>query len=489
VTIGADKALAAWGAYDRDNPFPLYGEVRERGPVHEVTLADGHPAWLVVGYEEARAALSDPRLSKDMQAALSASDEVVAEGLPGPAFARHMLNLDPPDQTRLRRLVATGFTVRRVEALQPRVQAIVDDLLDRIAAQPADEPVDLVARFAFPLPFTVICELMGVPEGDRGPLGRELGALLSPTSTPTEYERAKAASDVVVAMLAALVAIKQRDPNDDLITALIAARDGDERLTQQELLSSLFQLIVAGHDTTTSLIGNGVVALLRHPAQLALLRAEPDRLTAAVEEILRYDAPVPHSTFRYAVEPVAIAGTTIPAGAQVIISMAAANRDPTRYTAPEALEIDRPYVRHLAFGHGIHFCLGAALARMEGQIALGSLLYRFPQLRLAVDFDALHWGHGDGLVLRGLSELPVIPGPARPRPSNDSATPARPLPRRIADCRDFPSDTGCTLTIVGTEMEVIQAAAEHAVSTHGHHDGPELRQQIRAMLRDDDTAN
>jgi Cytochrome P450/Protein of unknown function (DUF1059) len=245
-------------------------------------------------------------------------------------------------------------------------------------------------------------------------------------------------------------------------------------------------LIVAGHDTTTSLIGNGVVSLLRHPGQLELLRAEPDRLAAAVEELLRYDAPVPHSTFRYATEPVAIGGTTIPAGAQVIISLAAANRDRVRYADADTLDIDRPYVRHLAFGHGIHFCLGAVLARMEGQLALGALLLRFPELRLAVPVSDLHWGHGDGLVLRGLSELPVVPGPAQAsRASDDPNQRTRFMTRKVADCRDFPSETGCTLTITGTEMEVIQAAAEHAVSTHGHIDGPELRQQIRAMLKDE----
>ena len=267
---------------------------------------------------------------------------------------------------------------------------------------------------------------------------------------------------------------------------MLQARDGDARLTQQELLSTLFQLIVAGHDTTTSLIGNGLVSLLRHPSQLALLRAEPDRLVAAVEEMLRYDAPVPHSTFRYAIEPVAIGGTTIPAGAQVIISLAAAKRDRVRYAEAETLDIDRPYVRHLAFGHGIHFCLGAALARMEGQLALGALLHRFPELRLAVSFEDLHWGHGDGLVLRGLTELPVVPGPTQTGAILDDLNQRiRPMTRKVADCRDFPSETGCTLTITGIEMEVVQAAAEHAVSTHGHVDGPELRQQIRAMLKDE----
>jgi cytochrome P450 len=413
--VTTTEALGAWGSYDRDDPFPLFREVRDRGPVHAVTLADGHDAWLVVGYEEARIALNDARLSKDMLAALASGGAVVAEGLPGPSFARHMLSVDPPDHSRLRRLVSAAFTPRHVEGLRSRVQARVDDLLDEIAAAGPSSRVDLVSTFAFPLPFTVICELLGVPEPDRANLGRGLIALLVPTPTAAEYAKAKEASDAVVAMLEALVDAKQASPGDDLVSGLISARDGDERLSTQELLSTIFQLIVAGHDTTASLIGNGVVALLRHPDQLETLRREPAKLAAAIEELLRYDAPVPHSTFRYAIAPMDIGGVTIPAGAQVIISLAAANRDATQYAAPDELDIDRSESRHLAFGHGIHHCLGAPLARMEGQLALGSLLRRFPELRLAVAVDELHWGHGDGLVLRGLTELPVIPGPALPR--------------------------------------------------------------------------
>jgi cytochrome P450 len=415
--ITTTEALAAWGAYDRDDPFPLFKAVRATGPVHAVTLADGHDAWLVVGYDEARAALNDPRLSKDMHAALALGGDVVAEGLPGPSFARHMLSVDPPDHTRLRRLVSAAFTPRRVEELRPRVQAVVDDLLDEIAAGGPDGPVDLVSAFAFPLPFTVICELLGVPDADRAPLGRGLTAMLVPTTTPDEYARAKEASDSVVAMLAALVEAKQAAPGDDLVSGLIAARDGDARLDTQELLSTIFQLIVAGHDTTASLIGNSVVGLLRDPARVARVRSDPGVIAAAVEECLRYDAPVPHSTFRYAVEPVPLGDATLPAGAQVIICLAGANRDPERYTDPDALDVDRDEARHLAFGHGIHHCLGAVLARMEGQLALGSLLQRFPELRLAVPVADLHWSHGDGLVLRGLSALPVVPGPAQPRMS------------------------------------------------------------------------
>src|SRR3954463_15333915 len=217
------EALQAWGAFDRDNPFPLFGEVRELGAVVPVTLADGHDAWLVVRHEEARAALNDPRLSKDMLAALATGDGVVAEGLPGPAFARHMLAVDPPDHTRLRRLVGAAFSVRRIESLRPHVQAIVDSLLDDVAAQGPDGPVDLVASFAFPLPFTVICELLGVPHAERTALGQALTTLLTPTSTAAEYAVAQQASETVVALLTRLVEAKQRESGDDLVSALIAA--------------------------------------------------------------------------------------------------------------------------------------------------------------------------------------------------------------------------------------------------------------------------
>ena len=252
-----------------------------------------------------------------------------------------------------------------------------------------------------------------MPAADREPLGQGLTKLLVPTTTPEEYAAAKEASDAVVGMLEALVEHKQDAPGDDLVSALINARNGEERLNRQELLSTIFQLIVAGHDTTASLIGNSVVALLRHPEQLSELKADKAKLAAAIEELLRYDAPVPHSTFRYTREPVTIGGVEIPGGAQVIISLAAANRDVTKYVSPDQLDFERTSRRHLAFGHGIHHCLGAPLARMEGQIALGSLLARFPDLALAVPPERLRWRHGDGLVLRGLSELPVIPGPAR----------------------------------------------------------------------------
>ena len=409
----AASVLDNWGrgGLDLDNPFPCFAEVRELGPVHKVRLSDGHDAWLVVRYEEARQALNDPRLSKDMHAAMAASDAVVAEGLPGPALARHMLSMDPPDHTRLRRLVSGAFTPRRVEALRPRVRQLVHDLLDGIAAAGPDATVDLVTAFAFPLPYTVICELLGLPEADRAALGTAFTDLFLPSDSAEPPAAAKAGAEHIIGYLDGLVSAKRAAPGSDLVSALIQAQDGDARLTHQELCSTLFQLFVAGHDTTASLIGNGTAALLTHPDQLAALRADLSLVPRAVEEFLRFDAPVPHSTFRWTAAPVEIGGVTIPAGAQVMISLAAANRDPGRFGSAEELDVTRAENRHMSFGHGIHFCLGAPLGRMEGEIAFTALLTRFPQLRLAVAPESLRWSHGDGLVLRGLAELPVVPGP------------------------------------------------------------------------------
>ena len=414
-TCPRHPALNSWGdsaQYDRDNPFPLFAEVRSTAPVHEVRLADGHPAWLVVGHDEAKAALNDPRLSKDMHAALAHSGEVVAEGLPGPAFARHMLAVDPPHHTRLRRLAMPALTPKRVAALEPRIRSIVDDLLAALAARGADEPVDLVAGFAFPLPFTVICELLGIPEPDRADLRRWFADLLAPYAGPQPPATAVAASDGITGYLTALLDRKRAEPGVDLVTDLVVAAERDGALTEQELLSTIFQLVVAGHDTTTSLIGNGTVALLRHPEQRDALVADPDLVSRAVEECMRFDAPVPHSTFRYATEEILLGGVVVPAFAQVVVSLAAANRDHGRYRDAESFDIHRTDRGHLALGYGIHHCLGAPLARLEARIALAALHSRFPTMRLAVEPTALRWGHGDGLVLRGLSELPVVLGPA-----------------------------------------------------------------------------
>jgi cytochrome P450 len=405
--------MLTWGGWDavtEADPYPLFESMRATCPVQQVRLADGHDAWLVLGHEAAQSALMERNLSKDMVAALAANPEVADEGLPGPAFARHMLAVDPPDHTRLRRLVARAFVPSRIAALGPSIERLTDELLDGLAASGPEAEVDLVARFAQPLPFRVICELIGVPLEARAELHRSFQTLFQPWSGSPPPE-AVAASDAIVTCLVDLVQGHRRVVQDDLVGVLVSASDENDALTEQELLSTLFQLIVAGHDTTTSLVGNGIVDLLDHPEQLRWLRADPQRVPAAVEELIRFSAPVPHATFRVTAEPVEIGGVRIPAGQQVLICLASANRDPGVHPDADRLDLGREGRRHLGFGHGIHFCLGAPLARLEARIAFGRLLTRFPGLRLAADRSALRWSHGDGLVLRGLSHLPVRLGP------------------------------------------------------------------------------
>jgi len=409
------EPLRVWGGWDdvvRDDPYPLFETTRLACPVHHVRLPDGHEAWMVIGHDAARQALKDPRLSKDMLAAMDADPGVVSEGLPGPAFARHMLAVDPPDHTRLRGFVTRAFTPTRVAALAPSIERIADDLLDELARAGPDGVVELVHGYALPLPFQVIGALLGVPEDLQPQLHGWFRTLLRPWSGSPPPDAIEA-SDAIVATLSELVAAHRRTPHDDLIGLLVAAGTDGEGLTEQELLSTLFQLIVAGHDTTTNLIGNGLVALLDHPDQRRLLGAEPGRIPDAVEEMLRYDAPVPHATFRVTTEAVTLDGTEIPAHQQVLVCIGGANRDRAVRDRPDVFDVTRPPARHLGFGHGIHFCLGAPLARLEARIAFALLLQRFPHLQLAVPRDALRWSHGDGLVLRGLAELPVTLAPGR----------------------------------------------------------------------------
>jgi len=399
----------AWGDDVRDAPSAHFAAMRAACPVHHVRLGDGHEARLVVGHAAARQALKDPRLSKDMLAALDADPDVVDEGLPGPAFARHMLAVDPPDHTRLRSTVASAFAPSRMAALRPRIEALADELLDDLAR--SGPVVDLVAGFAAPFPFRVIGELLGVPAGDQQMLYRAFRTLLQPWNGAPP-QRAVDASASIVGYLEQLVDAHVAEQADDLVDVLLGATATGDRLTRQEMLSSLFQLIVAGHDTTTSLIGNGVVALLDHPEQLALVRHDPALADAAVEEIIRFDAPVPHATFRVATEPLELDGVEVPAGQQMLVCIGGANRDPAVRDDPDRFDVRRATRSHLGFGHGIHFCLGAPLARLEGRVAFTALLRHFPQLGLAVPRDELQWSHGDGLVLRGLAALPVRLWPA-----------------------------------------------------------------------------
>jgi cytochrome P450 len=409
-----------WGDTVRDDPFPTFAEARSRCPVQQVRLPDGHDAWVVLSHDAARQALGDERLSKNMVAALDQDPGVVAEGLPGPEFAHHMLAMDSPDHGRLRSLVAEAFRPSRVSAMRPSIERLADELLDAMAAVGPDAVVDLRSGFAHPLPFAVICTLLGVDDDRRRTLHDAFATLLQPWPSPPPPE-AVAASAVVTGTLRTLVANARPDPDGDVVGVLVdAVRRGEA--TEPEVLSSLFQLVVAGHDTTSSLIGNGVVALLDHPDQLAELRQDSGLLPGAIEELLRFTAPVPHATFRVTTEPVDLAGVTVPPGQQVLIGLGAANRDPFVYDDPDRLDVHRQARRHLAFGHGPHHCLGASLARLEAEVAFGRLLHRFPDLRLAVPRDELAWSHGDGLVLRGLACLPVALGPDRGRPSRTHNT-------------------------------------------------------------------
>jgi cytochrome P450 len=369
-----------------------------------VVLPRGLKVWAVTRYADAREALASQDLHKDMRPVQDLVARHNTAGTSGSAFgqdlAAHMLNSDPPDHTRLRRLVAATFTMRRVEQLRPRVEEITEDLLAGLAGR---DEADLVDDFAFPLPVTVISELLGVPYADRDDFRAWTAALLSTDGTEKIVEAGRA----MAAYLRQLIAAKRATPVDDMLSALVHTRDetDGDRLTETELVSMAFLLLVAGHETTVNLIANGALALLNHPDQLAALRADPTLLPGAVEEFLRYDSPITNATLRYTVAPVEIGGVTIPAEEFVMIALASANRDDDRFAGADRLDVTRPAGGHLAFGHGIHFCLGAPLARLEGQLAIGRLLDRFPDLALAADPDDLRWRNST--LLRGLESLPV----------------------------------------------------------------------------------
>jgi len=400
MAAGTEKLLTApFVVTDGPQRHTAYAELAAAAPVHRIVLPIGEPAWLITGYDEARQALHDSRLVKSEEAQIN-----MVRGLLAPevfaAIGHHMLNSNPPDHTRLRRLVTAAFTRRRVEQLAPRVQQITDELLDAMAAA---KQVDLIDAFAYPLPITVICELLGVPDDRRAEFRHWSSFVIAgQLAGPDVFA---AASTAMLSLLRELIDAKRTAPADDLLSALVTVRDGQDRLTEDELTSMVFLLLVAGHETTVNLIGNGVLALLTHPEQLELLRAQPHRLPAAIEELLRFDGPLQVSTFRLTVEPVDIGGVTIPAGEIVIPGLLVANRDPACTAQPDALDITRTDNPHLAFGHGIHHCLGAPLARLEGRIALGTLLARFPRLRLAVPAEQLTWR--PSVLFNGLAALPV----------------------------------------------------------------------------------
>ncbi|MCW2904436.1 MAG: Cytochrome [Streptosporangiaceae bacterium] len=381
------------------NPFPFLNALREQGPVVRVVLVNGLDAWLVTRYDDALAAITDPRLSSDVH---DAADQRILEEPPAAEpFPRSMLMLNPPDHTRLRRLVSKAFTARRVAELRPRIQKITDQLLD--AVTPTGR-ADLINDFALPLPVTVISELLGVPADDRDGFLEWTDVMLTRRFDRPDRERLAAAWRDMRTYLERLLADKRIHPDDDLLSALIAARDDDQRLDEEELVAMAFLLLIAGYITTVNLIGNGMVLLLTHPEQLRLLREDPQLMPGAIEEFLRYEGPVNPGMTRFPTEDIEIAGVRIPRGATVLLGLAVADRDPTRFREPDRFDVTRTDNPHLAFGHGLHYCLGAPLARLEGQIAVRALLQRLPDIALAVPPGELEW-HLVGL--RGLKHLPV----------------------------------------------------------------------------------
>ncbi|MFF4229628.1 cytochrome P450 [Streptomyces sp. NPDC001820] len=387
------------------DPFPLYRQLREEGPVRRAVIAGGLETWLVTRYEDGLAALSDPRLSSDVH---DASDPRLLEQLPATERASllsNMLRTDPPDHTRLRRLVSKAFTARRVAELRPRVQEITDRLLDDIA--PAGR-ADLVADFALPLPVTVISELLGVPVADRHDFQGWTDDMILRRAEQPDPAVVDTAWQHMRTYLTGLLEAKRARPGDDLLSALITARDEEQRLDEDELIAMAFLLLAAGYITTVNLIGGGIAALLAHPGQMEMLRDDPALLPGAIEELLRYDGPVSPGIARFAREDVSIAGVAIPRGATVLIASAIADRDPGQFPDPDDLDITRQDNAHLAFGHGIHYCLGAPLARLEGQVAIGTVLRRLPGLALAVPPGELRWRPGG---LRGPERLPVTFSP------------------------------------------------------------------------------
>ena len=406
-------------AQHKANPDALYARLRREAPVVRVIAGDKKPAWLVARYADVAAALKDPRLAKDPLRALT--PEQRAAQLPWmPGFlrrlTRNMLDLDPPDHTRLRGLVHQVFTPRRVDELRGRIETITAELVARARARGA---VDLLEEIALPLPLTVICEMLGVPEADR-PRFRAWSSRLVQIVTPADMLLATPSLWMLVRYVRSLIAKRRGDGGDDLIAALLRAEEDGNRLSEDELLSMIFLLLVAGHETTVNLIAGGTLALLDQPEALDRLRSEPELIKPAVEELLRFTSPVDVATERYTMEEVAFGEHVIPRGQRVLPVIISANHDEQVFARPSRLELDRDPNRHVAFGNGPHYCLGAPLARLEAQIAFTAILHELPGLRLAVPRGSLKWKPSQ--TLRGLTRLPVRCTPA-PRRSIPRSTP------------------------------------------------------------------
>jgi cytochrome P450 PksS len=383
------------------NAYAYYARLRAEAPVHAVELPNGQTVWLVSRYDDVVALLKDNRLAKDRRNAAGSKPFSRLPGIFGflQALESNMLDVDPPDHTRLRSLVHLAFTPRLVDGMRGRIESLADELLGAVMAA---RSLDVIADYALPIPLTVISEMLGIPARDHHRFHQWSSAIVASTATPNNL-RVLPAVWKFVRYIRGLIALKRTQPQDDLTTALVQVEEAGERLRERELVAMIFLLVIAGHETTVNLIGNAVLALLQFPDQRERLRGDPSLDALAVEELLRFHSPVEVTTERYARQDLHIAGIRIPRGALVYGVLSSANRDETQFPRADQLDLGREKNRHLAFGQGIHYCLGAPLARLEGQIALRRLLESAPGIRLAVPESALRWRKG--LNLRGLESL------------------------------------------------------------------------------------
>ena len=404
--MATTRTYDLYSAEFRATTHETYARMREESPVHVQPGLDGEtPIWFVTRYDDVVAVLTDnARFVLDPALALT-PDELEAwnaEVKPDERVNENLLAKDGDDHRRLRRLVTKAFTPRIVEQQRPRIQEIADELIDRVAARGS---MDLVDEYAFPLPITVIAELLGIPVDDQQRFREWSSNVVTPALTPELQELAARRADEFVAYLDDLFAQRRAQPTDDLVSALVQAEDAGDHLSQKELYAMVVLLIVAGHETTVSLITNAVLALLSHAEHLAELRADPSLMPRAVEELLRYDSPVERTVTRWAAEDVELRGRRIERGDLVIAVIGSANRDDAQFADPDRLDLHRDAGRHIGFGRGPHYCLGAPLARLEAEIALRTLLDRLPGLRLAIAEDELYWRPIP--LFRSLASLPV----------------------------------------------------------------------------------
>jgi cytochrome P450 PksS len=386
------------------DPYPFYGRLRAEEPVHRLMLPTKEPAWLITRYDDVVKVIKDDRFAKDKLNAYT-PEQLAHQPWFRKIFKslqRNMLDVDPPDHTRLRALVSKAFTPRLVDSMRERIQALTDELLDNVQDQ---GNMDLIHDFALPLPATIIAEILGVPVKDQHKFHRWSKALIDAGASTWGMIRAVPNAWALMRYLRKVIKMRRAHPQDDLISSLAKAEEAGDKLSEDELLAMSLLLLVAGHETTVNLIGNGTLALLEHPGQMEKLRDDSTLIRSAIEELLRFASPLETATERYAREDVLFGGVTIPRGEMVFAALASANRDEHQFPDPDKLDITREPNRHLTFGLGIHFCIGAPLARLEGQIAINTLLRRAPNLRLAVPRETVRWRRG--LILRGLEALPV----------------------------------------------------------------------------------